>query len=116
MAINTNHATNVIDGSIFFNDNQVIDANEVTGSDIDCSLGNFFYKNVSGNVTFTDSNVPPTGLYSFSLQINYTSGIVGFFVDVWVDGTAPPTLSGGQTYIIPHWTFDGGTTWYARGQ
>lgn len=115
MSINTNHALNEIDGAILYNNNQNFAANNVTGVDIDCSLGNFFYKDVNGNVTFTNSNVPAAELYSFTLQINYTSGSVTFFVDTWVDGTAAPTLAPGESYIIPHWTYDGGTTWYGRG-
>ena len=115
MAINTDHSSNIFSGEVTFDNNQNSNAIQVTGGAIDCSLGNFFYENVSGNTTFTPSNIPTGVLYSMTLQINYTSGVVTLFVDTWVNGTAAPTFAAG-TWVIPIWTYDGGTTWYGRGE
>lgn len=116
MAINTNHSTNTINGgNVLFEDLVLEDATEVTGSSVDLSDGNggnLRYKNVAASVTLTFDN-PPT-VCSFLLQINYTSGVVTLPTITWVNGTSAPTFAAGS-WVIPLWTYDGGTTWYGRG-
>jgi hypothetical protein len=104
-----------IESPILFNKPQTIKGTEVTGSSVDCSVDNFFWKNVNGNVTFTFDNPPSTGYFQFVLHINYTSGTVQYPTVTWLNGTASPTLSAGS-FAIPFYTYDGGTTWYGGGQ
>lgn len=81
------------------------------GTAIDCSLGNYFTKTVSGAVTFSFSNVPASRAYSLTMEIDYTSGSITWPASVnWPGGTAP-TLTTGNTQIIVLATSDGGTTW-----
>jgi len=42
-----------------------------SGTNIDCSLGNYFTINIAANTTLTVSNVPAGRLYSFVLSINH---------------------------------------------
>ena len=81
------------------------------GTAINCSLGNYFTKTVSGAVTFSFSNVPASRAYSLTMEIDYTSGSITWPASVnWPGGTAP-TLATGNTQIIVLATSDGGTTW-----
>jgi hypothetical protein len=79
--------------------------------DIDCSTGNYFTKTISGDSTFTVSNVPASRAYSFTLELTHTSGVVTWFSGVeWPGGTAP-TLTTGKTHLFVFVTDDGGTRW-----
>ena len=81
--------------------------NEVTlmvdmgsGVNIDCSLGNFFWKIVSGSTTFDIINLPAHRTYSFTLLIHYSSGSIAWpSVFVWPDASAP-TLASGKKHLI----------------
>tara|TARA_B100000287_G_scaffold273440_1_gene257555 strand:+ start:551 stop:1630 length:1080 start_codon:yes stop_codon:yes gene_type:complete len=81
--------------------------NEVThmvdmgsGSDIDCSLGNFFKKTVAGSVSFELINLPSQRTYSFTLLVDYSSGSITWpSVMVWPDASAP-TLTSGKKHLI----------------
>lgn len=87
----------------------------VTGGVIDLSLGNYYQAAVSGDTTFTLSNVP-SGNVAFTLEITYTSGVITWFNQVpytilWSNGIAPIPTTGTITY-----TFilqDGDTYWKA---
>lgn len=79
--------------------------------DIDCSAGNYFTKTISGNSTFTVSNVPSSRAFAFTLELTHTSGTVTWFSGVeWPGGTAP-TLTSGKTHLLTFVTDDGGTRW-----
>lgn len=80
---------------------------------IDCSTGNYFTKTISGDSTFTVTNVPASRSYSFVLQLTHTSGAITWFSGViWPGGTAP-TLTTGKVHLFVFATADGGTTWRA---
>jgi hypothetical protein len=82
-----------------------------SGSTINCSAYNAFSKSVSGNVTFSFSNVPSSRSFGIVLVLDYSSGTVTWPSSIkWRDDTAP-TLTGGKTYLIPLHTDDGGSTW-----
>jgi hypothetical protein len=85
----------------------------VAASAIDLSLGNYFTKTISGNTTFTVSNVASSGtVNSFILQLtNGGSATVTYFSGVdWAGGTAP-TLTASGVDVLGFFTIDGGTTW-----
>lgn len=85
----------------------------VAALDIDCSLGNYFTKTINGVSTFTVSNVPSSGAYSFTLELTQTSGAVTWFAGVeWPKATAP-TLTAGKTHLFTFVTDDGGARWRA---
>lgn len=85
----------------------------VAASDIDCALGNYFSKTISGTTTFTVSNVPSSGTTaSFILDLtNGGSATVNWWSGMkWAGGTAPTLTSSGRD-ILGFFTYDGGTTW-----
>lgn len=104
-------------GTVGLNGQQVTTYTTVAASDIDCSKSNYYYKAVSGNTTFTVSNVPTSNsgnppVYSFTLEIAYTSGTITWFSGVlWAGGSAP-VLAATKTSLLMFVTRDGGTTWY----
>lgn len=82
-----------------------------SGTAINCSANNAFSRTVSGNVTFTITNVPASRSFGISLLMTYTSGTVIWPASIkWADDTAP-TLTGGKTYLVLLHTTDGGSTW-----
>ena len=83
-------------------------------NNIDLAEGNLFIKNVTGNITFTLSNISAGNdiVHTFILEIvnggNYT--ITWFNNIKWYNGTAP-TLSTAGTDILSFYTHDSGVTW-----
>jgi hypothetical protein len=87
----------------------------ITLLDIDCSQGNYFTKTISGNSTFTFSNVP-SGAYGMIVEIENTSGTISWPAAVkWPNDTAP-TLSTGKTHVFVFITDDSGTRWRGVAQ
>lgn len=84
----------------------------VAASAIDCSAGNFFTKTASGALTWTVSNVPSSGAFSFILELtNGGTGTQTWFTGIkWPGGTAP-TLTASGIDLLGFITDDGGTTW-----
>jgi hypothetical protein len=83
--------------------------------DIDCSQGNYFTKTISGNSTFTFSNVP-SGAYGMIVEIENTSGTISWPAAVkWPNDTAP-TLSTGKTHVFVFITDDSGSRWRGMAQ
>lgn len=83
----------------------------VAALNIDCSAGNYFTKTISGNSTFTVSNVPASRAYAFTLELTHTSGTITWFSGVeWPGGTAP-SLTTGKTHLFTFVTQNGGTRW-----
>lgn len=82
-----------------------------SGTNIDCAAGNYFIKTVSGNITFTVSNVPASRAYAFTMEVTHTSGTITWFSGVqWPNGNAP-TLTTGKVHLISFATDNSGTTW-----
>jgi len=87
----------------------------VSGTDIDCSTGNYFTKTISSNTTFTFSNVPTSRAYSFILELTHTSGTVTWPASVAYPNSTTPTLTTGKTHLFIFITDDGGTRFRGAG-
>jgi len=83
----------------------------VSALDIDCSLGNYFTKQISSNSTFTFSNVPSSRAYSFALEIDHNSGTISWPSAVKFPADTAPTLTTGKTHLFIFVTDDGGSRW-----
>lgn len=88
----------------------------IAASNIDCSLGNVFYKTTTTSTTFTFSNVPSTG-NGFGITVILTQSGVGNAYTwpaavKWDGGTAPDAPANGDVAVYTFFTRDGGTTWY----
>ena len=84
----------------------------VSGTTLDCSLGNYFIKTISGNTTFSFTNPPVSGIaYAMTFELTHNSGIVTWPLSVrWPSNTAP-VLSTGVTHVFVFVTDDGGVRW-----
>lgn len=84
----------------------------VAASAIDCSAGNYFTKTATGALTWTVTNVPASGAFSFILELtNGGTGTQTWFSGIkWPGGTAP-TLTTSGVDVLGFITDDGGTTW-----
>ena len=83
----------------------------VAALDVDCSLGNYFTKTISGNSTFTFSNVPATSSYSFILELTHTSGTITWPASVQWPNSSTPALTTGKTHLFVFITDDAGARW-----
>ena len=83
----------------------------VAALDIDCGLGNYFTKTISGTSTFTFSNAPSGKSFAFTLEVTHTGGTITWPSAVkWPADTAP-TLTTGTTHLFVFVTDDGGSRW-----
>ena len=85
----------------------------MAGVDINCSLGNYFYKTISGATVLTVSNAPTSGnAYVFVLELtNGGSSTVTWFSGVqWAGGIAPKLTASGVDRLV-FVTRNGGTSW-----
>jgi hypothetical protein len=83
--------------------------------DIDCSAGNYFTKTISGNSTFTFSNVP-SGAYGMIVEIENTSGTITWPAAVKFPNDTAPSLSTGKTHVFVFITDDSGSRWRGVAQ
>lgn len=84
----------------------------VAANNVDCSLGNYFTKTTTGATSWTVTNVPATGAYSFILELtnggsNTQTWMTG---NKWPGGTAPSLTASGVD-VLGFVTDDGGTNW-----
>ena len=86
--------------------------NTVSASTIDCSVGSYFTKTATGALSWTVSNAPASGAFSFLLELtNGGTGTQTWFTGIkWPGGTAP-TLTASGVDLLGFITDDGGTTW-----
>lgn len=84
----------------------------VAALDVDCSLGNYYTKTITGASTFTFSNVPASRSYSFTLCVVHDSGTITWPGSVkWPQNTAP-VLTTYRNHKFMFSTYNGGTIWY----
>lgn len=94
-----------------------VTANATGSVAIDFDNGNVFQYTLTGNTTFSFSNVPATGAFCATLVL-YQDGTGGRTVTwpgavLWPSGVAPTiTTAASAVDIISLMTRDGGTTWY----
>ena len=80
---------------------------------VDCSLGNYFTKTITGATTFTFDNVPASGVaFGFTMEVtlNGSNAITWPGTVKWPVDTAP-TITDGKTQMFIFVTDDGGTRW-----
>lgn len=84
----------------------------VAASAIDCAVGNYFTKTATGALTWTVTNVPATGAFSFILELtNGGAGAQTWMSGIkWPSGTAPTLVASGVD-LLGFITDDGGATW-----
>ena len=84
----------------------------VAASAIDCSAGSYFTKTAAGALTWTVTNVPASGAFSFILELtNGGTGTQTWFTGIkWPGGTAPTLVASGVD-LLGFITDDGGATW-----
>lgn len=83
----------------------------VAALDIDCSAGNYFTKTIAANSTFTFSNAPASRAYTFTLELNHTSGAVTWPASVLWPNNVVPSLTAGRTSLFVFVTDVGGSLW-----
>ena len=83
-----------------------------SGTQVDCSTGNYFCTTAGSNTTYSFANVPASGrAYSFVLEVYHTGGTLSWPSAVkWPADTAP-TLTTGKTHVFIFWTDDAGSRW-----
>lgn len=101
----------VFTGVSTFSGAQVNAITAMAALDVDCSAGNYFTKTIAGNSTFTFSNAPATGSYSFTLELTHTSGTVTWPGAVKWPSDIAPVLATGKTHLFIFVTDDGGARW-----
>ena len=92
---------------------QVSNVTAISGTAIDCSLGNYFTKTITGATAFTFTNTPASGIeYSMTveLDLNGNTGVSWPTEVTWPTDTAP-TITDGKTQLFMFVTVDGGTKW-----
>ena len=92
---------------------QVSNVTAISGTAIDCSLGNYFTKTITGATAFTFTNIPASGTeYSMTveLDLNGNNGVTWPASVKWPADTAP-TITDGKTQVFVFLTDDGGTRW-----
>tara|TARA_R110000868_G_scaffold269845_2_gene529260 strand:- start:1162 stop:1881 length:720 start_codon:yes stop_codon:yes gene_type:complete len=85
----------------------------LTGTAIDLTTGNYFYKTVAANTTFTVSN-PPSSNTAQSFILELTNGgafTITWFAGLTFPGGVAPTLTASGRDVLAFFTRDGGTTW-----
>lgn len=80
---------------------------------IDLNTGNYFYKTIAANTTFTVTNVPANlTAQAFILELtNAGAYTITWFAGLTFVGGTPPTLTASGRDVLSFFTRDGGTTW-----
>ena len=85
----------------------------MAANSVDCRLGNYFTKTITGATTFTFDNVPASGVaFGFTMEVtlNGSNAITWPGTVKWNADTAP-TLTDGKTQLFMFVTNNGGTRW-----
>lgn len=101
------------EGTLVVNGGIVEQKGTATSGELDLTTGNYFYDSLSGNISYTFTNVPDDGNFvSFILEINkggdYTVGWPNTVT--WPSATAP-TLTSAGIDILGFYSHDSGSTW-----
>lgn len=85
----------------------------ISGTQIDCSAGNYFTKTITSATTFGFSNVPNYCVYSLTLEVTHNGGSVAWPSAVKFSSAGAPSLSANKTTLFFLVTDDGGNRWRA---
>ena len=79
---------------------------------VDCAVGNYFTKTITGATTFTFTNAPSSVVYSFTMEVtcNGSNAITWPATVKWNADTAP-AITDAKTQLFMFITDDGGTRW-----
>ena len=101
-----------VSGISTFSGTQVSAVTAMGANSVNCSLGNFFTKTITGATTFTFDSVPTGVEYSFTLEVtlNGSNAITWPASVKWNSDTAP-AITDGKTQLFMFLTTNGGTRW-----
>lgn len=85
----------------------------VSGDQIDCSLGNYFDSTINSNTGYNFANAPAGVAYSFTLRVKVNGSHTITFDNTvkWINNVTP-TLEDSKTHLFMFVTQNQGNTWY----
>ena len=100
-------------GGVKITGQQTSNVTAISGTAIDCSLGNYFTKTITGSTTFTFTNIPASGTeYSMTVELDLNgSNAVAWPTSVTWSADTAPTITDAKTQLFMFVTVDGGTKW-----
>jgi hypothetical protein len=101
-----------VSGISTFSGTQVSAVTAMGANSVNCSLGNFFTKTITGATTFTFDSVPTGVEYSFTLEVTLNgSNAITWPASVKWNADTAPTITDGKTQLFMFLTTNGGTRW-----
>ncbi len=99
-------------GTLHVQGNQVGAIVAMAANSVNCSLGNYFTKTITGATTFTFDSVPNNVEYSFTLEVTLNgSNAITWPTSVKWNADTAPSLTDGKTQLFMFLTSNGGTRW-----
>ena len=99
-------------GTLHVQGNQVGAIVAMAANSVNCSLGNYFTKTITGATTFTFDSVPSNVEYSFTLEVTLNgSNAITWPTSVKWNADTAPSLTDGKTQLFMFLTSNGGTRW-----
>ena len=99
-------------GTLHVQGNQVGAIVAMAANSVNCSLGNYFTKTITGATTFTFDNVPSGVEFSFTMEVTLNgSNAITWPASVKWNADTAPTLTDGKTQLFMFLTSNGGTRW-----
>ena len=85
----------------------------MAANSVDCRLGNYFTKTITGATTFTFDNPPASGVaYGFTMEVTLNgSNAITWPTSVKWNADTAPSLTDGKTQLFMFVTNNGGTRW-----
>ncbi len=100
-----------VSGISTFSGTQVSAVTAMGANSVNCSLGNFFTKTITGATTFTFDSVP-AGVYSFTMEVTLNgSNAITWPASVKWNADTAPSITDGKTQLFMFITQNGGTRW-----
>ena len=101
-----------VSGISTFSGTQVSAITAMGANSVNCSLGNFFSKTITGATTFTFDSVPTGVEYSFTLEVTLNgSNAITWPASVKWNADTAPSITDGKTQLFMFLTTNGGTRW-----
>ena len=105
-------ATLNVSGISTFSGTQVSAITAMGANSVNCSLGNFFSKTITGATTLTFDSVPTGVEYSFTLEVTLNgSNAITWPTSVKWNADTAPAITDGKTQLFMFLTTNGGTRW-----